>query len=131
VESSRLELQSYVFRKYSLNNAPQPSYQYVCTLYMHNRPIYVLTFTGTVARDGFWPFHPILFSVVFIPFSPQPPRLSMGPSFLLLIYTVSPLRVCLIIWWERFRYFRRTQKEGDLGPSISISMQSALIPSYL
>jgi hypothetical protein len=58
------------------------------------------------------------------PFSPQPPRQCLGPSCpvisLLLTNTVSPVRACLIILWERFR---GTQKEDDSGP---LGIQSSL-----
>ncbi len=55
------------------------------------------------------------------PFFPQPTRQCLGPDISLLINsTVSPVRACLIVWWERFR---GTQKEDDRGPH---SIQSSL-----
>jgi hypothetical protein len=64
----------------------------------------------------------ILFSVVF---TPSPPSHGHHGSVwllyvisLLLTNTVSPVRACLIIWWERFR---GTQKEDDRWP---LSIQS-------
>ncbi len=57
------------------------------------------------------------------PFSPQPPRQCLGPPVISLLFsnTVSPVRACLIIWCERFRW---TQKEDDRGP---LSIQSSLL----
>ncbi len=65
----------------------------------------------------------ILFSVVF---TPSPPghhgSVWLLPVIsLLLANTVSPVRACLIIWWERFC---GTQKEDDRGP---LSIQSSLL----
>ncbi len=63
----------------------------------------------------------ILFSVVFT-LSPQATTVLFGSylSSLLLTNTVSPVRACPIIRWERFR---GTQKEDDRVP---LSIQSSL-----
>jgi hypothetical protein len=53
------------------------------------------------------------------PFSPQPSRQCMVLHFISLLY--SPVKPCLIIWWERFR---GNQKEGDRGP---LSIQFSLL----
>ncbi len=56
------------------------------------------------------------------PFNPPPPPATTAvlESYLSSLYTVSPLRYCIIIRWERFRV---TQKEDDRGP---FSIQSSL-----
>ncbi len=65
----------------------------------------------------------MLFYLVFTP----SPSSHLGGDWvlpvisLLLTNTVSPVRACKIIWWERFR---GTQKEDDCGP---LSIQSSLI----
>ncbi len=65
----------------------------------------------------------ILFSVVFTP----PPSSHHGTFWvlpvisLLLTNSVSPVRACLIIWWEKFR---GTQKRLFRGP---LNIQSSLI----
>ena len=56
----------------------------------------------------------ILFSVVFTP-SPPATTAVFGST-----NTVSPMRVCLTIWWESFH---GNQKEDDYGP---LSIQSSL-----
>jgi hypothetical protein len=60
----------------------------------------------------------ILFSVVF---SPSPPATT---AVFGLTNTVSPMRVCLTIWWESFR---GNQKEDDCGPH---SIQSSLYTQF-
>ncbi len=64
----------------------------------------------------------VLFSVVF---TPSPPSHHgsvwvLSVISLLLTNTISPVRACLIIWWERFR---GTQREDDRDP---LSIQSSL-----
>jgi hypothetical protein len=62
-------------------------------------------------------------------FIPSPPShhgtvLLLSCHLSTLTNTVSPVRACLIIWWESFR---GTQKEDDRGP---LSIQSSLIEPF-
>ncbi len=99
---------------------------YVSTLWLR---LLIIIEIERKAPDQRWKC--ILFSVVFTPSPPQPPRQCLIPTCHLdtLNYsnTISPVRACrhLVIWWERFG---GTPKEDYRGP---LSIQSSLRQTVL